>query len=110
MNFGQSIDKRKLWRYVNKKINRSIHYYHVLSVISILFDEMIKDLRSEKNIKIYNFGTLLPKTMNPRKYFNVRYQKVMESSGNRILRFILSPKIRKKIINNLDLDKTLKDD
>lgn len=110
MKFNESIDKRKLWRYVNKKIGRTIHHYHVLSVISILFDEIVKDLKSERKIKIYNFGTLLSKSMKPRKYFNVRHQKVMESRGSRILRFILAPTLRKKIINKLDLDKTLKDD
>lgn len=105
-----SIDKRKLWHYVNLKLNRMIHHYHVLSVITILFDEMLKDLKNGKKIKIMNFGTLMLKDLKPRKYFDVRHQKVMQSTGNRIMRFVLVAPLRKKMTEHLDLDKTLKDD
>lgn len=105
-----SVDKRKLWQYVNLKINRMVHHYHVLSVVAILFDEMIKDLRQGKTIKIFNFGSFIMKTMKPRRYFDVRYQKVMLSPGHRILRFTLTKPLRKKLVSHLDLDKTLKDD
>jgi nucleoid DNA-binding protein len=105
-----SIDKRKLWQYVNLKINRIIHHYHVLSVVTILFDEMLKDLRQGKLIKIFNFGTFVMKTMKPRRYFDVRFQKVMLSPGHRILRFIMVKPLRKKLVSHLDLDRTLKND
>lgn len=105
-----SIDKRALWRFVNKKIKRVIHHYHVFSVITILFDEMLKDLRAGKTIKISNFGTLTLKQMKPRRYFDVKHQKVMLSSGKKILRFKLAPKFRKNLVDHVDLDKTLKDD
>lgn len=110
MSNEQSINKRKLWQYVNLKINRMVHHYHVLSVVSILFDEMVKDLRQGKEIKIGNFGTFIMKSLRPRKYFNVREQRVMLSEGHRIIRFILAPRLRKKLVSRLDLDKTLKDD
>ncbi len=103
-----SVSKRDLWHYVNRKIKRLIHHYHVFSVISILFDEMIKDLRSGKEIKIANFGTLLLKDTPPRKYHDVRFQRVMESPGHRILRLFLAKTIRKKLCESLDLDKKLK--
>jgi hypothetical protein len=50
MNTKLSISKRNLWHYVNVKIKRIIHHYHVLSVISILFDEMCSDLIKGINI------------------------------------------------------------
>jgi nucleoid DNA-binding protein len=102
-----SISKRSLWRYVNRKIRRAVHYYHVLSIISILFDEMIKDLRQGKDIKIHNLGTLQLKQMKPRQYFDVRYRKMMSADGNKVLRMTLTPRLRKKLIQHLDLDKTL---
>ncbi len=105
-----SINKRKLWHYVNRKINRVIHHYHVFSIITILFDELVKDLRQGKLIKISNFGTLSLKQMKPRRYFDVRFQKVMQADGKKILRFSLAPSLRKKLVEHLDLDKTLKDD
>ena len=105
-----SINKRFLWRYVNRKIKRIIHHYHVASVLAILFDEMVADLLKGNRIKIFNFGTLTLKKLRPRRYFDVRFQKVMQSKGYKILRFTLAPSFRKKLVDNLDLDKTLKDD
>ena len=61
-----NIDKRTLWRYVNKKINRKIQSFHVISVINILFDEMIKDLKAGNLIKIFNLGSLCLNTTQPR--------------------------------------------
>jgi nucleoid DNA-binding protein len=103
-----SISKRDLWHYVNRKIKRLIHHYHVFSVISILFDEMIKDLKSGKEIKITNLGTLVLKDTPPRKYHDVRFHKMMESSGHRVMRLFLAKPIRRKLCEFLDLDKKLK--
>jgi nucleoid DNA-binding protein len=105
-----NIDKRTLWRFVNVKINRSIQSSHVIGVINILFDEIISDLKSGKEIKIFNFGTLWLKPTKPRLYYDIRFQRLMMSAGNKILKLVLSPKLRKKIIKNLDVDKTFEDD
>lgn len=105
-----SIDKRMLWRYVNKKINRIIHHYHVFGVLSILFDEVIKDLKLGKIIKIDNFGSLVLKDLPPRRYFNINQQQVMLSQGHRILRFTLAAPIRKKLTAQVDLDRMIKGD
>lgn len=107
---GPSINKRLLWQYVNRKINRTIHHAHVFSVICILFEEMFKDLMLGKEIKIANFGKFFMKEMKPRRYHNVRYMQVMQSGGYKILRFSLSDAVRKKIFDYLDVDKTFKDD
>lgn len=110
MSNDKSVSKRSLWQYVNRKIKRIIHHYHVFSVLTILFDEMLKDLKQGKKIRIKNFGTLQLKNLRPRKYFDVRHQKVMQAEGHRILRFILAPSVRKTLVKHLDVDKTLKDD
>jgi nucleoid DNA-binding protein len=105
MSNDLSVSKRKLWQYVNIKINRIIHHYHVFSVIAILFDEMISDLKAGKDIKIHNFGVLKLKKLKSRRHFNVVQQKVVLSKPHKILRFLLAPHIRKKIIDNLNFDK-----
>jgi nucleoid DNA-binding protein len=105
-----SINKRMLWQYVNRKIDHAIHYYHIFGVITILFDEMVKDLKNGKKIKIFNFGLLELKEMKPRKYHDVNKHQVLMSKGHRILRFTLAPRISKKLRARLDLDKTLKGD
>lgn len=110
MQIPNSIDKKTLWKYVNRKIRRVIQNYHVYGVISILFDEMIKDLKNGKNINIFNFANISLNKNKPRKYFDVRYQKVMLSGANKILKFSLNPALRKKICNEIDIAKTFKDD
>jgi nucleoid DNA-binding protein len=103
-----NISKRNLWLYVNRKIKRSIHHYHVFSVISILFEEMVKDLQEGKEIKIANFGIFILKDMPPRRYHHVILRKIMESPGHRIMRFVLTTKISKKLCSSLDLDNFIK--
>lgn len=105
-----SISKRDLWRYVNRKIKRLVHRYHVFAVISILFEEMVKDLRQGKPVKISNLGTIILQPTKPRWYHNVALRKMVLSPGYRILRFSLAKPIHKKLIELLDLDTTLKDD
>ena len=105
-----NVSKRDLWHYVNRKIKRLIHHYHVFAVISILFDEMTQDLKDGKEIKIANLGVLILKNMPARKYHDVRFKRVMESPGHRVLRLFLSKVIRKKLCTALDLDTPKKDD
>jgi len=110
MNWSDSIDKRRLWRYVNQKINRMIHHAHVLSVITILFEELLKDLKEGKEIKIHNLGTISLEQTKPRKYHDVRLGRVMQGKSHRILRFRLAPVFHKKLRSLLDIDKTFQDD
>jgi nucleoid DNA-binding protein len=110
MNIPTSICRQILWQYVNLKIKRAIHHAHVFSVISILFDEIVKDFIAGKELKIVNFGTIELKEMKPRNYHNVKLMRVVKSEGHKILRFTLAPKVKKKLCKLLDLDKTFKDD
>ena len=110
MNIPNSISKLNFWRYVNKKIRRSINHYHIYSVITILFEEMFIDLKQGKEIDIFNLGTLILATTKPRKYYDIKMRKVMQSSGHRILRFILAPPLSKKLKQMLDIDKTFGND
>lgn len=97
-----SISRRVFWRYVNRKIKRVIHHYHVFSVINILFDELRKDLEQGKDIRIFNLGKLTLKDAKPRRYYDFTKGQMAFSEGYRILRFTLDPKIRKKLRDNLD--------
>ncbi|SRR5258708_1134183 len=105
-NIPNSINRRYFWRFINNKIKRSIHRYHVLSVITILFEEMLIDLKQGKKIEIFNLGMLSLRPAKPRRYYDVRFQKVIQSEGHRILRFILARPVSKKLRSLLDIDKT----
>lgn len=104
------ISRRPFWRFINKKFNGMVHNYHVLSVISILFDEITQDLKDGKRIKINNLGTLFIFKTMPKKYHSVVHRKIMMSAEGKILKFEISKELKKKLIEFLDLDKTFGDD
>lgn len=106
MNLPNSISRTILWRYVNKKLKHKIHYHHILSIINILFDEIIIDLKEKKEIKIKNFGSLILKDYKSRKYFDIVRKKVMTSKKFRLLKFNISKKLKKKLVSDLDFVKT----
>lgn len=105
-----NVTKRIFWRYVNLKIKRVIHHYHVFSVISILFEEMLKDLKQGKEIDIFNLGSLTLKDTNPRLHHDVNKKQVVLSKKHRILKFTLARKLKKRLTKNIDIDLTFKDD
>src|ERR1035437_5463564 len=105
-NLPTSISKKDLWKLINKKLNRKIHHFHVFSIISILFEEMLNDLKAGKEIKIFNFGKLSLFPTKPSLHFDLFKKKLVVSSSYKLLRFLLAPKIAKKIKKHLDIEKT----
>lgn len=106
-NIPNSISKRYLWRYVNQKIQRVVHHYQVFSVITILFEEILTDLKNNKEIKINNFGTLSLDQLKPRMHYDIVRNEVRLAKGYKILRFFLAQPFKKKLCQELDLDKTI---
>ena len=100
-----NIEKKQLWRHVNIKIKRSINHYHVLAVLSILFEELIKDLEAGKQIEIINLGTFGLKQSGDRNHVNIWTKEVMRSKGRKVLKFVLPKKLRQTLCDYLDLDK-----
>ena len=98
-----SFTKDPFWRYVNIKIDHVLGRLHVLSVITILFEEIVKDLLAGKEIKIHNFGSLILKDTPPRRYHNVWKMCMMESPGYRILRFYLTKKLSSTLCKAIDM-------
>lgn len=104
---NRSIDKKKLWKYVNLKLNRSIHHLHVFAVIDILFEEIQNDLKNEKEIIIDNFGILFLKKLKPRRFFDITKRMVVDSPNSyNIIRFNLLNSFKKRITKLLDIEKS----
>jgi nucleoid DNA-binding protein len=80
---------------ITKKINHSIHRLHVMSIISVLIDEMIKELKRGGEIKIPNFGTLKINDLKPKKIRSISTNKIKFAKRTKSLRFRLSKKISK---------------
>lgn len=102
---SSNISKRDFQSHVHHRLKKIFNKHHILSVINILFEELVKDLRSGKKIKIANFGTLNLKKMPPRHYYDVRFQRVMTSPGHYIVRFFMARPIKKILCQSIDLDK-----
>lgn len=100
-----NISNRLLCRYVNNRINFVVCSRHVLSILSILLEEIVKDLKDGKEIEINNFGTIYLTKVNPRYYHSVVTGGLVKSKEYRTLRFILSKKIKDFLLKFVDVDK-----
>ena len=107
MNWADNIRRKQLCQYVNKKINRSIHHSHVLGVITILFDEMIKDFDLGKQIRIHNLGTFSLQNTKGRRHYNFSTKQVEQSKPHRIMKFGLMKGVHRKLLSLIDVGKTL---
>jgi nucleoid DNA-binding protein len=104
-----SIEKVDLAKYVNAKL-KQISYVHIVSVMSILFEEIVVDLLNGKDIEIHKFGTLSLVQMADRKYLDYRFKEIMEAKGKKAMRFFLARKIKKILCQAVDLDRLFFDD
>jgi nucleoid DNA-binding protein len=50
--------KHQLFPLIQQKIRRTTHYFHILSVVNILIEEMISELKNGGKIKIGGLGTI----------------------------------------------------
>lgn len=87
------IDKYKLFNLVFQKLN--IHRLHVFSVLNILIDELIKELRTGNSIKINNFGEFKLKSIKPKKIRNIATGQIKFIKTTKVLRFKLADKLVK---------------
>jgi len=110
---NESIDKPLLCALVKDRLKEygyEISYREIYSVVHILFEELIKDIKKGTKFKIDNFGKLMLQKMPPRQHFNFKTRQKEISKGNKILRFEIDTKLRKYLINALDIAKTFTDD
>lgn len=105
-----SITLRMLCNFVHNKIRMNVPNHQVVSVVSVLFDEILKDLKKKKTVRIFNFGKLYFQENEPKKYFDLFKQAVCISSKKRQLKFELQPRFKKYFNKKLDIDKILKND
>lgn len=106
----KSIDKRLFISKISKKINRSIEIVHINSIINLLCESLLNELENSGEFSITNLGTFELHKTKPRKYFNVLEQEFKMSEGNKLIKFRLNRKLKKKISKNVDLTKIGEDD
>ncbi len=102
-----TLDKRDFCSQISKNINRKININHINSVVNLLCEYMVNELKQNKKIEITNFGTFALSPRHPRKYFNVVKQKISFSEGNVLLKFKLGRLLKKFLVSKLDLEKSI---
>lgn len=91
----QNYSKTDLWHMVAKRINHNVHRLHVISIITILIEEIIKDLKLGKEVKIPNFGILRLKDLKPKKIRSISTKEIKFVKRTKSLRFRLSRNLSK---------------
>lgn len=90
--------KNTLWRLITKDINYSIHSFHIIAVIHILIEEILKEMKAGKEIDITNFGILKIKRIKPKKITTINERNIKFVSAINSLRFILPRHISKYLL------------
>lgn len=103
----EGITRVGLAKFVKKRMKSNIKYSHVLAVVNILFDEVTKDFLQDKALKIFNFGKIYPTKSHDRFFIHIVNKTKTFAKGKRNLKFILIPRVKKKILKFLDVDKML---
>jgi nucleoid DNA-binding protein len=105
------VDRTVFQQYVSlriKEVCEKSHRAHILGILNILFEEMVKDLESGNEIKILNFCTVKHITSKKKRYLNLFSKQVEESSGLSRRTIIKIPrKLKLLIVKHLDAEKSL---
>ncbi len=99
----KTINKKNISLLITKKLNNNISYKNISDVISIFFEELFKELKTGKKIKIKNFCSFKLEKTKPRRYFNYWTKQFAISKGRPQFKIQLSYSLRKKISKHLDL-------
>ena len=102
---AKSMSRVGLLRDVSKRTNYIVNYHHVSSVITILFEEMLKDLLADKKIQVIGFGMFKTKITKSHRYYNFYHKKMMMAASYRRIKLKLTFKLLKKLSRLWDLDK-----
>lgn len=103
----EHINRETFFKYVATSIGKKVNF--IKPIIQILLEELEKDILSKKPIKIKNFVTIHLATVTPRTY-DSKYGPITFGGRRNSLRFKLSDILKIRLIYNLDLEKTYKND
>ena len=103
----KKIGRRDLIVKISTKLDQTINQSHISSVISIVFDELIKKLVKGKQVNIGNFMRFTLLKTKPKKYHNVSTGVTTISKSRRLLLLKLAETLRKFLYKHVDLAKSL---
>ncbi len=100
------IKKKYLAQVVSNKLDIEIDRRHIISIITILFEEIVKDIFTKGHFIIGNFGKFIFGRSPSRKFFNFQTGQVEQSVGNNILKFKLNEQLKRDILKQIDIERT----
>jgi nucleoid DNA-binding protein len=89
--------KKQLWLLLVKILKHNVHNAHILSIINILLEELVKDLMNGNEIKIINFGTFYIKNIKPKQIKNIATGNITTTKETRAIRFRLSRALAREL-------------
>jgi nucleoid DNA-binding protein len=90
------INKKYILDEISKRLNQSIHKSHIRSIINILIEEIVKELKNGNDIIIKGFGNLSLKKLKVRKMISIN-NNIKFARRTKSLRFSLTRKISKLV-------------
>lgn len=87
--------KHQLFPLVQEKIKSITHYFHIISVVNILIDEIIQELKAGKEVEIGGLGTIKLFSYPAKIGHNVLTGKYQKLKGTKRLRFVIDKKLLK---------------
>ena|SRR5208282_3864256 len=97
--------KKQLWLLIVKTLNHNVHNAHILSIINILIDELVKELMDGKDIRIVNFGTFYIKTIKPKQIKNISSGNITTTKETSAIRFRLSRTLARELEKDIEEDR-----
>ena len=98
--------KRKFKKYIIKHKRKNIDSEHIDNIVSILLDELIKEILIGNKIEIKNLGSFELKQLNDRWHINITTKERVLSKGKKTVKLAISDKFGKFLCDNLDWEKT----
>jgi nucleoid DNA-binding protein len=82
-----TIDKDRLCRIISEKTN--VSYDHVCSIVNLLLDEIQRELKNSRSVRIINFGRLDLIQPKSKKIVNINTGEHQVVERKRKLKFVL---------------------
>ena len=101
-----SVCKQVLSRFISAKLKGAVHKYAIMSIISILIEEMLIDIRQFKEIDIFNFCSIKLKRTS-QKEFSRYIDKVRAIGSNNKLYISINNDIKQFLLSRIDEEKII---
>lgn len=106
----KKIYKLQIAKMIYKQLYGEIPLLTILDVISVICDELINYMLSDRSLSIDNFGTFQPSIYISRDSHDLKTDKILHRTPSRIIKFIPHINFISLIKQRIDIFKEVKDE